>query len=53
MKSWDLFKMWLANNENHALHDFKELIVSKFKLARSDQTCRCETEDGACEHCRK
>ena len=41
------------NNEHHALYDFKELMVSKFKITGCVQTRRREVEDGNYEHCRK
>ena len=53
IKHWDHFKKWLVNNEYQTLHDFKEIIVRKFKTSRCDQMCMYEVEDGTYEYCGK
>ena len=50
IKSQDQFKKQLVNNEYQTLYDFKEMIVSKFKITGFNQMRRCESEDGAYEY---
>ena len=49
MKTWNTFKNWIVNNEQHTVCDLKEMTRIKFKITQGEKMRGCKAEDEAYE----
>ena len=50
---WERFKLRVLKNEHQKVKDFEETSDSAFEISYDRWMCRCETEEGESELCKK